>query len=145
MLTCLIQIDDWLEPAGIKSQVLPQAGPSGTKPDDDTATEDSDNEGHLILKKSAFIMKSPIRSTAADQKEVVHSTSASDLPRETENPTKKSAASDSSPPPARPSASKKAKQAVSSSSDSDESDKVIPGPSTRRGARQPIKRGGKRF
>ena len=122
---------------------MPRAGPSNTKPYEDSATENSDDEEQPILKKPAM----PIACTPApvDKRGVDHSAPGPELAREAQHTAKKSAASDSSPTSARPPPSKRVKQAASSSSDSDESDKVVAGPSTRRGARQPIKRGGRRF
>jgi len=120
-------------------------GPSNTMPDDDSATENSDDQEYLILKGPSTHPR-PLNiysPSPLDKTKVNNSTSGSELPKETRKP-EKSVSSDRSPPPARPSASKKAKQAMSSS-DSDESNKVVPGPSTRRGARQPIKRGARRF
>ncbi|KAF9649857.1 hypothetical protein BDM02DRAFT_3113105 [Thelephora ganbajun] len=139
---------DWLEPAETKSQgqslATPRAGPSNTKSDDDSATENSDDEEHLILGKPAPPTGPPItRSPASvDKKKAIHS---KPVPQEVQIPPKKSVASNPPPSPAGPSAPKKAKRDASSSSDPDESDRVVAGPSTRRGARQPIKRGGRRF
>jgi hypothetical protein len=100
-----------------------------------------------VLDKPVPPVKAPdTRSlTPIDRKKVGHSTSSSELPKEAQRPTRKTMASDSSPPPARPPVPKKAKQVASNPSDSEEDDEAAAGPSTRRGARQPIKRGGRRF
>lgn len=147
-LTSLIQVRDWLEPAGTKIQdrslAMPRTGPFNPKPDDDSATENSDDE-HLIPKRVPMPTMPPIACVPAPvDKKMDHSTPGPDLPREPQKPAEKSARSDSSSGSAGP-PSKKARQAVSGSSDSDESDRAVAGPSTRRGARQPIKRGGRRF
>lgn len=130
----------------MQDRPLATSGPRNTKPADDSATEDSDDEEHLILKKHTTPIRPPDTSSLAyADKKADHLTSGSELPKRAQSPVKKSTPSDYSPPPVRPPASKKFKQAASSSSDSDGSDKVAAGPSTRRGARQPLKRGGKRF
>ena len=124
---------------------MPLAGPSNTKPDADSATESSDDE-HLVLMKPVMTTRPSITcAPAPTDKEVDLSTLGSELPKEAKKQAEKSALSDSSSVPGKPPPSKKAKRAASSSSDSEESDKVVAAPSTRRGARQPIKRGGKRF
>jgi hypothetical protein len=142
-----MQLRDWLEPTGTESQdrLLARPGPSNTKPDDYSATESSDAEEHLTARKkpAAPTILSNIGSPVpVDKKKVDYSKSGSELSKEVQEGVKKSVSSGSSSPPVRPSASKKIKQTASSSSDSD--DKVV-GPSTRRGTRQPIKRGGRRF
>lgn len=141
MPTSLIQVRDWLEPTGTtRSLAVPRAGP---KPDDDSATENSDDE-HLILKATMPTMPPIACVTAPTDKKIGHSTPGPDLPREPQKPAEKSATSDSSPTSGGP-PPKRARRAASSSSDSDESDKAVAGPSTRRGARQPIKLGSRRF
>lgn len=137
----LIQIPKWLESAGAESQHrsshTPASGPSKTKSDDGSATENSDDE-QLILKKPAV----PTRALDTyPPVEVDHSVSGPELSKGAQKPTM---VSDSPPPPARPPVTKKGKRAASCT-DSEESDNAGAGPSTRRGVRQPIKRGGKRF
>jgi hypothetical protein len=80
-----------------------------------------------------------------DGKKVERSTSSSEPSKKAQKHIKKTVESDSSSAPARPPVTKKVKQAASNPSDSEDSDEVAAGPSTRRGARQPIKRGGRRF
>ena len=127
-----------------RSLAMPRAGPSNPKLDDDSATENSDDE-HLILKKSAIPTIPPIACVSAlVDKRTDHLAPGPGFPRESQRPAEKSATSDSPPESTRP-PPKKARQAAPSSSDSDENDKAVAGPSTRRGARQPIKRGGRRF
>lgn len=125
---------------------MPRTGPSTSKPDDDSATESSDDE-QPVLKGSTIPTTPCITGTpaAADKRKTGHPISGSDLPKEAQKSTKRSAGSDSSPSHAKPPPLKQAKKAALSSSDSDESDKVVSGPSIRRGARQPVKRGGRRF
>ncbi|KAF9790895.1 hypothetical protein BJ322DRAFT_415384 [Thelephora terrestris] len=138
------------EPAGVIAQPenthTPASRPSNANPDDDSATENSEDE-QLILKKPAF----PTRALDAHPpapvhgKEGDHSGPNPELSKEIQKLTNKTAASDSPPPPARPPVTKKSKRTALTISDSEESDDIGAGPSTRRGARQPIKRGGKRF
>ena len=143
----LIQVPDWPESA---PQHRPRdtlgIGPPKTKSEDDSATENSDDEQPMLEKPAPSVKTSSTRSPVpSDRKKVDHSTSSSEPPKEAQRPTKKIAVSDSSPPPARPPVTKKAKRVASSPSNSEESDEAAAGPSTRRGARQPIKRGGRRF
>jgi len=143
------EVPDWLGSTQTKAQYGSRGtlgtGPPKTEPDDDSATEDSDDS--LILKKPAPPAKASNTRLqfAVDRKKVDHSSSSLESTKEGQKPTKKTLVSDSSPPPAGPPVTKKAKQAASCSSDSEKGSGAAAGPSTRRGARQPIKRGGRRF
>lgn len=129
-----------------RSLAVPRTGPPTSKPDDDSATESSDDE-QPILKEATMPTTPRITDApaAADKKKTGRPISDSELSKEVQKSAERSAGSDPPPSPAKPPPSKKAKQATLSSSDSDESDKVVSGPSIRRGARQPVKRGGRRF
>ena len=120
-----------------RSSHISASGPPEAKSDDDSATEISDDE-QLILKKPSVPTKALDTYPPA---EVNHSMSNQELSKEAQ---KRAMISDSPPPPAGPPVAKKAKRAASCT-DSEESDNAGAGPSTRRGVRQPIKRGGRRF
>ena len=149
MPSYLIQVPDGQVSEGTKSQHKSldalKAGPLKPKSDDDSATESSDDEPPILEKPSPLAGPSGTRSPVpADKRKADDSSSGSGLFIEAQEPSKKSAEPDSPPPPRLP-AAKKTKKAALSSSDSDEGDKLAAGPATRRGARQPIKRGGRRF
>ena len=139
---------EWLEPTATKPQHqsldMPRIGSSQQKPKEDSTTENSNDEQPILKPAPPTKASTAHSSTLVDRKRVDHSTSNLEPPKKTKKPAIETAASESSPSPARP-PTKRAKQVVSSPSDSEKSDGVATGPSTRRGARQPIKRGGKRF
>jgi len=119
-------------------------GPSNTKPDDDSATESSDGGEHLMLNKSPAPTQ-PRSLATLDEKKADHSKSGSESRKEPQGPAKQPVSLGSSPPLDKPPPMKKAKQAISSSSDSDESDRAVAGPTIKRGAKQPVKPGARRF
>lgn len=145
-LTFLIQIPDWLESSGTKSRDALGTSASEPKPDDDSITEDSDNEQPILKDPASHAKASNTHSPApvnVNGNKGDHSTLSPESSKEARKPTEKTIPSHS--PPTKSPVARKAKRAVSSSSESGKSDEAVPGPSTRRGARQPIKRGGKRF
>jgi hypothetical protein len=129
-----------------RSLAVPRTGPLTPKPDDDSTTESLDDEQPILKEPTApTIRRITDVPAAADKKKTRCPRPGSDLPKEVQMPAERSAGSDSPPSLAKPPPLKKAKQAALSSSDSDASDKGASGPSIRRGARQPVKRGGRRF
>ena len=129
-----------------RSLAVSRTGPSTSKPEDDSATECSDDEQPILKEPTRVTIPCVTDAPAVvDKKRAGRHISDSDLSKEVRKSAERSAGSNPPPSPAKPPPLKKAKQAALSSSDSDESDKVVSGSSIRRGARQPVKRGGRRF